>query len=166
MTGHRLLLSTAIAFAALVQARQGLAQTDMMHLAHVSTANQVGVMEYCMGKGWADQAAVDAQKKAAAGLPPATDRSGLSEAEATGRKGELLNNGTAISMASMAQRGNTTEQDLCTRMASSAKMVAAQRSSMPALPAMPGGGTMPSLPPGMTMPSMPGVDPSGMPKPQ
>ena len=130
---------------------------DAMHLASVSTANQVGVMEYCMSKGWADQNAVDAQKKAAASLPPSTDRTGLTEAEATGRSGQLMNNGTTISLASMAQRGNTTEQDLCTKMVSAAKMVAAQRFSIPALPAMPNGGAMPSLPLGMAMPSMPGM---------
>ena len=132
-----------------------------MHLAYVSTANQVGVMEYCMGKGWADQAAVDAQKKAASNLPPTSNRTGLTEAEATGRKGELMNNGTTLSLASMAQRSNTSEQDLCTRMASSAKLVAAQQSSMPA---MPGGMAMPGLPPGMTMPSMPGMSMPGIPK--
>ena len=128
MTNHRLLLPTTIAFTALLYARPSVAQTDAMHLAYVSTANQVGVMEYCMSKGWADQTAVDAQKKAVASLPPNTDRTGLTEAEATGRSGELMNNGTTISLASMAQRGNTTEQDLCTKMVSAAKMVAAQRS--------------------------------------
>lgn len=157
MTNHRLLLSTTIALAALLYTRPSAAQSDAMRLAYVSTANQVGVMEYCMSKGWADQTAVDAQKKAAASLPPTTDRTGLTEAEATGRNGELTNNGTTITMASMAQRGNTTEQDLCSRMASSAKMVAAQRSSMPTMPVMPNGAAMPSLPPGMTMPSMPGM---------
>lgn len=157
MTNHRLLLSTTIAFTALFYARPSTAQTDAMHLAYVSTANQVGVMEYCMSKGWADQTAVDAQKKAAASLPPTTDQTGLTEAEATGRSGQLMNNGATISLASMAQRGNTTEQDLCTKMVSAAKMVAAQRSSMPAMPTMPNGGAMPSLPPGMTMPSMPGM---------
>lgn len=166
MTKFRRLLPAMITSAVLFQARPGTAQTDMMHLAYVSTANQVGVMEYCMGKGWADQAAVDAQKKGAAKLPPTTDHTGLSEAEATGRKGELMNNGTTVSMVSMAQRGGTTEQDLCTRMASSAKMVAAQQSSMPAFPAMPGGAAMPTLPPGMTMPAMPGTAMPGMPKPQ
>lgn len=166
MTRRRVLLSATITLTILSQARPGTAQTDMMHLAYVSTANQVGVMEYCMGKGWADQAAVDDQKKAATKLPPSTDRTGLSEAEATGRKGELINNGTTVSLASMAQRGNTTEQDLCTRMASSAKTVAAQQSSMPAFPVMPGGGAMPTLPPGMTMPAMPGTTMPGMPKQQ
>ena len=150
----------ATALVALISLQPAWGQADQMRMAHLSMANQVGVMEYCMSKGWADQAALDAQKKAVAQLPPATDQSGLSEAEATGRKGEMLANGSTITMASMAQRGNTTEQDLCTRMASSAKMVAAQQSAMPAFPAMPGGMAMPTLPPGMKMPSMP-----AMPKP-
>ena len=164
MTTRRLLLSATIAACALIQGRPGVAQTDPMHLAYVSTANQMGVMQYCAGKGWADQAAVDAQKQAAASLPPATDKTGLTEAEATGRRGELMNNGTTTSLSSMAQQTKTTEQDLCTRMASSAKMVAAQRSSMPAMPAMPGQGAMPSLPKGMTMPSVPGMPMPAMPK--
>ena len=45
----------------------------------------------------------------------------------------MLANGSTMTMASMAQSGNTTEQDLCTRMASSAKMVAAQQAAMPAV---------------------------------
>ena len=150
----------ATALVALMSLQPAWGQADQMRMAHLLMANQVGVMEYCMSKGWADQAALDAQKKAVAQLPPATDQSGLSEAEATGRKGEILANGSTMTMASMAQRGNTSEQDLCTRMASSAKMVAAQQAAMPAVPAMPGGMAMPTMPPGMKMPSMP-----PMPKP-
>ena len=161
MIYRRLSLSVAVATATMIFARPGMAQSDPMRLAYVSMANQVGAMEYCMDKGWADQAAVDAQKKAAASLPATTDQTGQREAEATGRKGQLMNNGTTLAMSSMAQRTGTTEQDLCTRMASAVKMVSAQQSSMPAFPAMPGGAAMPTLPPGMRMPSMP-----GMPNPQ
>ncbi len=166
MNKHYLLLPAGLALVALVQVPSALAQTDAMRLAYVSTANQVGMMEYCMGKGWADQAAVDAQKKAAASLPPTSDTTGLSEAEATGRKGELMNNGSTVSLSAMAQKGNTTEQDLCTRMASSAKTVSAQRSSMPTFPTMPTGATMPTLPPGMTVPTIPGMTMPGLPRPQ
>ncbi len=158
MTERRLLLAAALALAAWVQPRPSLAQADPTHLGQVAMANQTGAMEYCMDKGWADQAAVDAQRTAAASLPPATDQTGLREAEAMGRKGTLMTNGTTFALSTMAQRGNTTEQDVCTRMASAAKMVAAQRSSMPAFPAMP------ALPPGMTMPTMPAMP--GMPTPQ
>lgn len=155
MTMRRLLLSLVFGIPALIHGQPLMAQTDPMRLAHVSMANQVGVMEYCKDKGWADQVAVDAQKKAAASLPATTDQTGLVDAEASGRKGELMNNGTTLSMASMAQKGNTTEQDLCARMVSSAKTVAAQQASMPSFPAMPGGTAMPTLPPGMKMPAMP-----------
>lgn len=155
MTVRRLLLSLVFGIPALIHGQPLMAQTDPMRLAHVSMANQVGVMEYCMGKGWADQAAVDTQKKVAASLPATTDQTGLIEAEATGRKGELMNNGTTLSMSSMAQKGNTTEQDLCGRMVSATKTVAAQQFSMPSFPAMPGGAGMPALPPGMKMPAMP-----------
>ena len=150
-------MAAALALSALIQPISAHAQTDPMRMAYLSSSNQLGVMEYCQSKGWADQSAMDAQKKAAANLPPTTDKTGLSEAEATGRKGELLNNGAPMSLATMATKSNTTEQDLCTRMASSAKMVAAQQASMPKFPSMPNGAAMPTLPPGMTMPTMPGM---------
>jgi hypothetical protein len=129
------------------------AQTNPMQMAQLAGANQIGVMEYCQGKGWADQAAVDAQRSGMAGLPPALDQSGVAAAEATGKSGSLLNNGQAMSLASMAGRTNTTEQALCENMAQSAKAVAAQMRAMPK--------GFPAMPNGMVMPSMP-----GMPKPQ
>ncbi len=138
-----------------------MAQADPMHMAYVASANQTGVMEYCQARGWADQQAVDAQKASTAALPPATDTTGISQAEATGKAGSLLNNGVAMPLSSMAAQTHTTEQALCGQFAASAKMAASQRSAMPqmpAMPAMPGG--MPALPNGMTMPTMP-----GMPKP-
>ena len=117
-------------------------------------------MEYCQGRGWADQAAVDAQKASAAGLPPTTDLSGVSAAEATGKSGSLINNGRAMPLSAMADQTHTTVQTLCGKLAASAKMVASQRSSMPQMPTgmphMPTG--MPALPNGMSVP--------GVPKPQ
>jgi len=134
-----------------------LAQSDPMQMARVTTANQIGVMEYCQSKGWVDQAAVDAQKSGASSLPPTTDASGVASAEAIGKKGTLLNNGTPTPLSSMASQTNTSEQALCGKLADSAKMVAAQRRSMPSMPngmlGMPGG--MPALPSGMSMPGMP-----------
>ena len=136
-----------------------MAQSDPMQMARVAGANQVGVMEYCQSKGWADQSAVDAQKTALSDLPPTTNTSGSTAAEATGKAGSLLNNGTAMPLASMASQTNTSVQALCGKLADSAKMVAAQRSSMPQMPSgmptMPGG--MPAMPKGMTMPAMPGM---------
>ncbi len=147
-----------------------LAQPDPMQMARVASANQTGIMEYCQGKGWADQSAVDAQRASASGLPQSTDNPAISAAEATGKNGSLLNNGTVMPLSTMAAQTQTTVQALCGKLADSAKMVAAQRSAMPqmpmgmpsmpsGMPAMPSG--MPALPNGMTMPTMP-----GMPKPQ
>ncbi len=150
--------------AALLPGTAAWAQADPIQMAQIASANQVGVMEYCQGKGWADQAAVDAQKSAAASLPPATNVSAVTAAEATGKGGSLLNNGTAMPLSSMASQSGTTVQTLCGKLADSAKMVAAQRQSMPAMPGMPGGMSMPAMPgmpAGMPMPAM-----SGMPKTQ
>ncbi len=149
---HRILLPAAV----LLLAGPAFAQTDPMQMAQVAGANQVGVMEYCQGKGWADQAAVDAQKASLAGLPTPSDQNGVAAAEATGKSGSLLNNGRAMSLASMASQTSTTEQALCGRLADSAKSTAAQLSSMSkGFPTMPGG--MPAMPNGMTMPGMPGM---------
>ena len=154
-----------LTFACVVSPGVALAQSDPMQMARLASANQVGIAEYCQGKGWADQAAVDAEKASAASLPPAADTSGAAAAEATGKSGSLLNNGAAMPLSSMARQANTSEQALCGKMAESAKMAAAQRRSMPSMssmpamgnggPVMPGG--MPALPNGMTMPAMPGM---------
>lgn len=160
MTKRRLLLFVASALAALIQARHGMAQMDPMRLAHVSMANQVGATEYCLDKGWGDQAAADAQKMVAASLPAIPDQIGLREAEAAGRKGELMNNGTTLTMSSMAQKGSTTEKDLCTRMASAAKTAAARQSSPSAKPAVQGEAAMPTLTPSVTVPKMPETVPA------
>ena len=155
-----------LVFACIVVPAAAFAQTDPMQMARVAGANQVGVMEYCQTKGWADQAAVDAQKASLTSLPPAADASSSTAAEATGKSGTLLNNGTPMPLSSMASQTNTTVQALCEKLAQSAKMVAAQRSAMPGMPAgmpaMPGGmpampGGMPALPNGMSMPAMPGM---------
>ena len=138
------------------------AQSDPMQMARVAIANQTGVMEYCQGQGWADQAAVDAQRASLSTLPPSADTAGVSTAEATGKNGSLLNNGTAMPLSAMAAQTHTTVQALCGKLADSAKMVAAQQSSMPQMPAgmpsMPSGmPAMPALPNGMTMPAIPGM---------
>ena len=138
------------------------AQGDPMQMARVMNANQLGLMEYCQAKGWADQTAVEAQRSAGSTLPAATDTSGLANAEATGKQGNLLNNGSSMPLAAMARQSNTTEQALCGKFMESAKMVEAQRSSMGTMPTMPGGMAMPAMPNGMTMPVMPGMP--GMPK--
>ena len=141
-----------VAFACATLPCTAFAQSDPMQLARLVDANQTGVMEYCQGQGWADQTAVDAQKANASSLPPATDTTEILAAEATGKTGSLLDNGTAMPLSSMAAQTHTTVQALCGRLLDSAKMAVAQRSSMPGIPGMPSG--MPALP---TMPATPGM---------
>ena len=151
----RLLVLIAVATPGLAAA-----QGDPMQMARLMNANQLGLTEYCQTNGWADQAAVEAQKSVGSSLPAAAGTDGLADAEATGKQGNFLNNGTPMPLASMASKSNTTEQALCGKFVESAKMAEAQRRSMPtmpAMPAMPGGMAMPTMPNGMKMPAMPGI---------
>ena len=157
--------TSAVTFALiLASSAAAMAQGDPMAAARTAAANQIGVMEYCQGKGWADQADVDAQRASMADLTtPAGNTREASAAEATGKSGSLLNNGQAMPLAGMASQTHTTEQQLCGKMAESAKMMQSQTSGMSGgMPAMPGGmpampSGMPTMPSGMTMPTMPGM---------
>ena len=152
----RLAISTSIAVFAAALAAPALAQTDPMAMARNSAANELGVLEYCQANGHIDGSSISAQKTVVARLP--AGGGSTDAAEALGRHGTLLGgNGTNVPISDMASRGNTTEADLCTRMAGSVK----QSAVSPAMP-MPGG--MPAMPSGMpAMPSgMPSV-PSGIP---
>ncbi len=142
--------------AALPMSHAALAQSDQMGMAQLAMANQAGVMQYCRGKGWVDQAAVDAQQKSAMAVPPG-DKSAAAAAEGSGKAGKIYGPSGYTPMSEMATKSNTTEQALCAQMGDSAKQVAAMSSSMPGMPTMPGG--MPSM---SGMPSMGGM-PSGMP---
>jgi hypothetical protein len=145
--------SRLIALAIVAVPFAAFAQSDPMQMARLGSANEVGVMEYCQGKGWADQAAVDAVKTSFASLPPGGDASATASAEATGKSGSLLNNGTAMPLSSMATQSNSSEQALCGKMMNAVKMASAQQKAMPsaggampAMPAMPGGMSMPAMP--------------------
>ena len=137
-----------------------VAQTDMTSMARNSAANELGVLEYCQAHGHADDGAVAAQKTAISRLPAGSGST--DSAEALGKQGVLLGaGGSNVPMSEMASRGNTTEADLCTRMASNVKQVAASNPAM-SMPQMPGG--MPQMPGGMpAMPSGMPPMPSGMP---
>ncbi len=132
------------------------AQSDPTQMAHMSASNELGVLEYCQSNGWTDQAAVDAQKKSIAALPASTNTSGLAGAEATGKQGTFDINGNQTTLAQMANTKNTSQKAICGQLGTSVKNAAASMSSMPNMPAMPGG--MPAMPNGM--PSMPNNMPS------
>lgn len=131
-----------------------LAQTDTTTMIRNSAANQLGVLEYCQSQGAIDGSAIAAQKQVMTRLPAG----GPSDAaEATGRAGSLASpNGTNVTLASMATKGNTTVAALCQQIASSVKQAVANNPAMSlspgAMPTMPGG--MPAMP---AMPAVPGA---------
>ncbi len=160
--GRHLAIRTlfGISLFAVLPALPCLAQTDMTSMARNSAANELGVLEYCQAHGHADDSAITAQKTAISRLPAGTGST--DSAEALGKQGVLLGaNGNNVPISEMASRGNTTEADLCTRLAGSVKQAVASNPAM-SMPQMPGG--MPQMPSGM--PQMPGgmpTTPSGMP---
>ena len=146
-----------VSLSAVLPALPCLAQTDMTAMARNSAANELGVLEYCQAHGHADNSAVTAQKTVISRLPAASGST--DSAEALGRQGVLMGaGGSNVPLSEMASRGNTTEADLCTRMAGSVKQAVASNPAM-SMPQMPGG--MPQMQGGM--PAMPGGMPNGMP---
>ncbi len=101
------------------------ADTDPLHRLYQVEANQLGVVEYCLSRGWVDGAAIDAQRRIAAILPASSDSSGLSDAEDDGRRGTLVINGNKVALTDAASDIGTTAQVICTQMGDTVKAVAA-----------------------------------------
>jgi hypothetical protein len=135
--------------------------TDPTQIAHLSAANQLGILEYCQGEGYTDQSAVDAEKKSISMLPASSgppDTSSLADAESTGKQGSFLLNGNKTPLTKIADGKNTTVKSLCAQMGTATKNAVANMGSMNnGMPAMPNGMQMPSVPNGMQMPSMSGM---------
>ena len=129
-------------------------------MVRAAAANQVGVMEYCQGRGDVGADAVEAQRAAFAHIPAGTAPS--AEAEALGKQGTLASpNGTNMTLDSVASGHGTTVSALCKQMGSAAVQSAAamKQNGMAGgamgMPAMPNGMAMPAMPNGMAMPTMP-----------
>ena len=161
-------ISTWAALAAAFLAGPAVAQGDPMAMARAASANQLGVLEYCRDQGHTDAAAVAAMRSTAARLPPAPSTAATDAAEATGRQGSIVANGTTTTLASFADTTHTTVPALCKQLADGAmRSATAQAGGMGigGMPAMPGGmptmpGGMPAVPGGMpAMPSLNGVPP-------
>ena len=144
------------------------AQGDAIAMAHAAAANQLGVLEYCQGRGDVGADALQAERSVLSHMPPSPVST--TEAEALGRQGTLAApNGAQATLASMASTRNTTVSALCQQMGSSALQSAAiyRESGMPAggmppggmagMPAMPQMPGMPNMPAMGNMPSMPGA---------
>ena len=171
---NRLRVSYAV-LAVASAAAPALAQTDQTGMARQMAANQLGVLEYCRAKGYADQSAVAAQKATIAELPASAESTLASEN--TGKQGTISANGTSLTLAGMARSHNTTEAALCQQMAQNTSQVASMRQKMGTMPMAPGGmpavNGMPAMPGGATpggiqmqgMPQMPAT-PASPPNPQ
>ena len=141
-----------------------LAQVDPAATAHAAAANQLGILEYCQGRGDVDADAVIGERGVITRLPASS--APTDAAEALGRQGILsAPNGTTVTLASMAGTHTTTVSARCRQMGSSTRQAAASfgqagampLGGMPQMPAMPG---VPGMPGVGGMPQMPGA-PSG-----
>lgn len=64
-------------------------QADQLKVACQAARNQLGLLGYCVDKGYTDGGAVEVQKKLVALIPAPADLSGAEAAEAAGRKGTI-----------------------------------------------------------------------------
>ena len=151
------------AFASSLLAFPALAQTDTTTMLRNTAANQLGILEYCQDQGAIDGSAITAQKQVMTRLPAGAP---TDAAEATGRAGSLASpNGTDMTLASMATKGDTTVPALCQKMADSVKQAVVNNPAMSltpgVMPTMPGGThsmpTMPTMPAMPAMPTVPGA---------
>ena len=135
-------------------------QSDNVAMSHQVAANQLGMLEYCRGRGDVDQAAVDAERESIGRLPPST--ANTASAESLGRSGTMSMGGNTTTMSAMASARNVSIASICKQMGDAAVQTAtafrgngAVGSGMPGMSGMPSGMAMPTMPPGMTMPAMP-----------
>lgn len=95
-----------------------------MKVMYKAARNQLGVLEFCQDKGYADAQTVAVQQKLV-GLIPVTEKSGGDAAEATGRKGTIAAMGVQQDLEGAAKKQNTTVEKLCQAMATAIKQAGA-----------------------------------------
>ena len=136
--------------------KPALAQTESVAMAHTVAANQLGVMEYCQGRGDVGQDAVAAQRSAIGRLPASAASNDADEA--LGKQGTLIvPNGTNMTLDSIAGAHGTTVSAMCKQMGSGALQSANAFRQNPMPPAGMTMPKMPAMPNGMSMPAMPGT---------
>lgn len=91
---------------------------------HDAARNQLGVLKYCQGKGFATAEAVDAQTRMI-GMLPEADASLGDAAEEKGKAGNISAAGVELTLAEGAKRQNSTEEALCQQMDQMMKQLAA-----------------------------------------
>ena len=93
--------------------------------AYESARNQLGILQYCQGKGFIDGKAVETQTKLLA-MIPAGDTAKGDAAEAKGKEGSVSAMGVERKLDDAAKEKSTTEEALCKQMDALLQQLAAQ----------------------------------------
>ncbi|WP_089175271.1 pore-forming ESAT-6 family protein [Bosea sp. AS-1] len=101
-------------------------QADQLKVAYQAARNQLGILGYCVDKGYTDGAAVDVQKKLIALIPAPADLSGGDTAEAAGRKGKISAMGMEQDIEAIAKAQNGTPAAYCKQIGDLVKQMGAK----------------------------------------
>lgn len=101
-------------------------QADQLKIAYQAARNQLGILGYCVDKGYTDGAAVDVQKKLIALIPAPADVSGGDAAEAAGRKGTISAMGMEQDIEAIAKAQNSTSAAYCKQIGDLVKQMGAK----------------------------------------
>jgi len=121
------LLIAASALSVLGSTAPSFAQTqaDQLKVAYQAARNQLGLLGYCVDKGYTDGAAVEVQKKLIALIPAPADLSGAEAAEAAGRKGTISAMGMEQNIEAIAKAQNGTPAAYCKQIGDLVKQMGA-----------------------------------------
>jgi len=100
-------------------------QADQLKVAYQAARNQLGLLGYCVDKGYTDGAAVEVQKKLVALIPAPADLSGAEAAEAAGRKGTISAMGMEQNIEAIAKAQNGTPAAYCKQIGDLVKQMGA-----------------------------------------
>jgi hypothetical protein len=118
-----LLVSALVVLAATGPA---LAQTpDQMKMAYNSARNQLGVVQYCKEKGFADADTISMQQKMMGLIPKPADTKEGDAAEALGKKGTISSMGTTQELEAAAKAQNSSVEKVCQALSSAIKQAGA-----------------------------------------
>jgi hypothetical protein len=101
-------------------------QADQLKVAYQAARNQLGILGYCVDKGYTDNGAVDVQKKLIALIPAPADVSGGDTAEAAGRKGKISAMGMEQDIEAIAKAQNGTPAAYCKQIGDLVKQMGAK----------------------------------------
>ena len=120
-----LMAAAAVAFLGSTAPSFAQSQADQLKVAYQAARNQLGILGYCVDKGYTDAAAVDVQKKMIGLIPAPADVSGGDAAEAAGRKGTISAMGMEQNIEAIAKATNSTPAAYCKQIGDVVKQAGA-----------------------------------------